>query len=117
MGDLVAKQGVKEWTPDVFRVVFVEGLLKELGTEPEVVAMQEKEVVYRERNCIFLEVALKHPEIICDGLDAGFYDGIIRGMGQGVEGERLKCKGHGDPYCEYSVKWNVINRKNEKASR
>lgn len=102
---LAIKHGVKKWTPEAFKEFFIEGLLKELGTEPEVVSTGKKEVVYLQRNCIFLEEALKHPEIVCDGLDAGFYSGIIRGMGQGVEGKRLKCKGHGDPYCEFSVKW------------
>lgn len=101
----MAKHGVSEWTPEAFRNLFVDGLLKELGTEPEVTKMTEKEVAYREHNCLFLEMALKHPETICDGLDAGLYRGISGGMGQGVEGRRLKCRGHGDTYCEYSFKW------------
>lgn len=102
---LATKHNVKEWAPEVFRKFFVQGLLKELGTEPEVVMTSKREVLFRERNCLFQEVALKHPEIICDGLDAGFYGGITKIMGQGVKARRLRCMGHGDPYCEYSIKW------------
>lgn len=105
MKNLATEHNIEAWTPEVFRKVFIEGLLKNAGTEPEVVTMNEKEIVFRERNCLFLEVAMKHPETVCDGLDTGVHSGIIRGMGEGVKGERLQCRGHGDTYCEYAVKW------------
>jgi len=50
-------------------------------------------------------MALKHPETICEGLDDGFFKGLVQEIGCGAEGKKLKCRGHGDEYCEYSIKW------------
>lgn len=62
-------------------------------------------VQYRTLSCPFLELALSYPEMICDHLDAGFYEGVASRMGSGVTHERLACMGHGDAFCEQRLKW------------
>lgn len=102
---LAAEHGIEEWTAESFGRIFVEGLLNEMGTKPEIVSQDENEITYLERNCLFLELAKSNPEPVCNGLDSGFHAGIVKGLGPDVEGKRLKCMGHGDGYCEYHLRW------------
>lgn len=102
---LALEHGVEKWSPEAFKEFFVEGLLGGMGTVPEVVSMGENEITFRERNCLFLEMARSNPNLVCNGLDTGFHRGVVKGLGPGVEGERLKCMGHDDPYCEYAVRF------------
>ncbi len=51
--------GIKTWTPEVFSTVFLMNMLAEMGTEPEVVTIKKDEVVYREHNCLFLDLTKK----------------------------------------------------------
>ncbi len=103
--DLEEQNSIKTWTPEVFSAVFLMNMLAEMGTEPEIVTIKKDEVVYREHNCMFLDLAKKNPKMICDSLDDGFHAGIIKALGPKIEGKKLKCMGHGDRYCEYSIKW------------
>jgi predicted ArsR family transcriptional regulator len=49
--------GLERWTLDSFRRLFVEGLLGDMGTKPEVISQSESELIYQERNCLFFELA------------------------------------------------------------
>ena len=102
---LAAEHGVGEWTPEVFKDVFIEGLLKGMGLEPELVDLGDDRVVFRERNCLFMELAEENTNLVCDSMDKGFYDGVAKGLNASVEVTRLKCMGHNDPFCEYSFEW------------
>ncbi len=102
---LAAEHGVGEWTPEVFKDIFIEGLLKGMGLEPEVVVLEHDKVVFRERNCLFMELAEENISLICDSMDNGFYDGVAKGLNASVEVKRLKCMVHSDPFCEYSFEW------------
>jgi predicted ArsR family transcriptional regulator len=99
------ENGVERWTLDSFRRLFVEGLLKEMGVNPEVVSQDENEFIFQESNCLFFELAKENPELVCNALDQGFHEGIVKALGPDFEGERLKCMGHGDPYCRYKILW------------
>ncbi len=103
--ELAAEHGVDEWTPETFKDVFIEGLLKGMGLEPEVVDLGNNKVVFRERNCLFMELAEENISLVCDSMDSGFYDGVATGLNASVEVKRLKCMGHSDPFCEYSFEW------------
>jgi predicted ArsR family transcriptional regulator len=78
--NLAFENKLELWTLDSFKRLFVEGLLGEMGTKPEVVSMSEDELVFQERNCLFFELAKSR--------------------------ERLNCMGHGDPYCRYKIHWH-----------
>ena len=105
LGNIASENGLERWTLDSFRRLYVEGVLGERGTKPEVISHSEDELVFQERNCLFFELAKTNPELVCNALDQGFHDGIIKALGPGFEGERLNCMGHGDPYCRYKILW------------
>ncbi len=77
-----------------------------MGTKPEVVSHSENELIFQERNCLFFELAKMNPELVCNALDQGFHDGVVKALGPDFEGERLNCMGHGDAYCRYKILWN-----------
>ncbi len=98
---LELEDGIEEWTLERFRDIFIEGYLREAGTEPEIVKEEEKRIIYRIYNCVFFELALKMPEVICDILHEAFDEGVTRAVGGIFRIERLTCMGKGDPYCEH----------------
>ncbi|MFQ5711982.1 MAG: helix-turn-helix transcriptional regulator [Candidatus Geothermarchaeales archaeon] len=100
---LALDHGIKEWTPEAFGEIYVMKHLDDLGAEPEVVQMSEKEVVYRVNNCLFLELALKHPELICETMEDAVEAGASQAMNPEWKLERLKCIAHGDDTCEFKL--------------
>jgi predicted ArsR family transcriptional regulator len=104
--NLAFENNLERWTLDSFKRLFVEGLLDQMGTKPQVVSISEEELIFQERNCLFFELAKVNPELVCNALDQGFHEGMVKALGPDYEGERLKCMGHGDPYCRYWIRWN-----------
>ncbi|MFQ5838954.1 MAG: helix-turn-helix transcriptional regulator [Thermoplasmata archaeon] len=96
---------VSVWNPKRFVHLYMEGALANLGMQTEVVELRDDSVQYRAFTCPFQELALKYPDKICDYLDVGFHEGIAEKLGTNVVHERLACMGHGDPHCEYCVRW------------
>jgi len=103
--EIESKHDVKEWSSEAFRDFFIKGYLEEAGAEPEIVEFNKNRVVYRDHNCLFLELAIKMPEMMCDVLHEAFHEGISNAMGGKTKITRLTCKGHGDPYCEHKCEW------------
>lgn len=101
------KHDVKEWSSEAFIDFFIKGYLEEAGAEPEIVKADKNMVVYRVHNCLFLELAVKMPETMCEVLHDAFHEGVANAMGEKVKITRLTCKGHGDPYCEHRCEWHV----------
>jgi len=105
--EIESKHDVKEWTPETFKGFFIKGYLEEAGAEPEIVETNENRIVFRDHNCLFLELAVKMPEIMCDVLHNSFHEGVSNAMGGKVKILRLSCKGHGDPFCEHKCEWHA----------
>ncbi len=105
---LVSRAKLTKWDPGTYAQHFVKGFLAEMGFHPKVVRVGRNQVVYQERNCLFEDLAVKYPGLVCDVLDEAVHEGIDR-LG-GMKTIRLKCKGHGDPICEYRVRWLVSVR-------
>lgn len=108
--EIESKHDVKEWSPEAFRDFFIKGYLEEAGAEPEIVKTDKNLVVYRVHNCIFLELAVKMPDMMCDVLHEAFHEGVSSAMGGKAKITRLTCKGHGDPYCEHNCEWHASPR-------
>jgi predicted ArsR family transcriptional regulator len=102
---LETENGIVDWTPEVFNDVFIKGYLMESQTYPETFTIDRNEISYRTSNCLFYEVAKENPELVCNGLDSGFHDGVINALGVGVTGERTHCMGHDDDSCDYIIRW------------
>jgi predicted ArsR family transcriptional regulator len=97
-----------EWTPRTYASEFVDGFLAEMGFEPKVVKVDKDRLIYQEHNCLFEDLAKKYPGIVCDVLDEAVHEGVDKLAD--TKTTRLKCKGHGDPFCQYSVTWQKRGR-------
>ena len=102
---LKARGQVTEWTPELFSKLFVGQTLCEMGVIAETRKLDQAHVVFREYVCPFQELAMKHPREMCEAMDEGFTEGMCEAMGPGIEGAKIKCLGHGDPYCEKAIFW------------
>ena len=98
---LALENGVNEWSLKEFSELFINKYLKEFGAEPEIVEVDDKKIVYRMYNCVFLELAKEAPEIICDALYEGFNEGVSKVTDSKLRIRQLSCIGEGSPYCEY----------------
>lgn len=107
ISEIESQYNVKEWCSEAFKDFFIKGYLEEAGAEPEIVKMDENSVVFRVHNCVFLELAVKMPGMMCDVLHDAFHEGVSGAMGEETKITRLSCKGHGDPYCEHKCEWHV----------
>ncbi len=103
---LEQERTVGRWSPKEFVEIFVKGYLEETGAEPEIVSESDKRVVYRLHNCIFSELSLKNPDLMCDVLHRKFHQGICVAMGKNVKDSQKTCMGHGDTFCEHIVEWS-----------
>lgn len=105
--EISKKLETKVWSFEDFKELFVNGYLKEDGAEIEIVKADETSIVFRTHNCLFFELAVKMPEMMCDILHESFDKGVSDALGGKPKIKRLTCQGHGDPYCEHECKWNV----------
>ena len=102
---------IKEWTPNEFAKVFVEGYLQEIGAEPEVVEKTDKRVVYRTHNCVFFELSQEMPDLMCDVLHNEFHHALQETMSGNIQNVQTSCMGHGDGCCEQVFEWVFKNKK------
>jgi len=104
---LESENAIKEWTLRTFEQLFIKDYLEEAGTEPEIVKTTDNKIVYRLYNCMFFELAVKMPEVMCDVLHESFHDGVASALGKGVKINRVTCMAKGDTYCEHSCEWQT----------
>jgi len=102
---LESEYEVKTWTPKIFEQFFVRDYLERMGAEPETVEVSDRKIVYRMHNCLFFEMAVKTPEIICDVLHESFHEGLTKTMSKDIKIRHQTCMAKGEPYCELSVEW------------
>lgn len=105
--EIESKRNVREWSSEAFIDFFINGYLEEAGAEPEIVKTDKNHIVYRVHNCLFLELAVQMPEMMCDVLHEAFHEGVSKAMGGRAKITRLTCKGHGDPCCEHACEWHT----------
>jgi predicted ArsR family transcriptional regulator len=99
------KSGICEWSPKEFAKSFVKEFLEEIGAEPEIISETDTHVNYRLHNCIFSELALKNPGLMCDVLHTRFHQGVCAAMGKNIKDSQQTCMGRGDAFCEHIVEW------------
>lgn len=101
---LEADYNVQKWDLETFKKVFVEKYAAVATGNVKIVEDWSDRLVYRVYNCPFLEVAVKHPSIVCDMLEEGHRAKITEFLEPGLTFERTKCIAHDDPYCEFVCK-------------
>ena len=90
--------------PKDYESKVVEKFLKDMQTFPRVVASGPRSLTYETRNCLFHELAVKYPGLVCDVLDTAIHDSIDKKAG--ATSKRLQCVGHGDQVCRYKLTWD-----------
>ena len=109
---LISRTSSTKWDPSTYAEHFVKGLLGEMGFYAKVVSVGKYQITYEERNCLFEDLAVKYPGLICDILDIAVHEGIDKALG-GMKTTRLACKGHQDSACRYRVDWPKNARKSQ----
>jgi len=102
---LEVENEIVEWSLKDYERLFINGYLKESGGEPEIVEVNDEGIIYRVHNCVFFELALRMPELVCEVIHEGFHEGISNALDKKVKISRLTCMGAGDPYCEHLCDW------------
>jgi len=102
---LESENEIREWTLKAFERFFVRDYLEKMGSEPEVVEANDKRIVYRLHNCLFFEMAVKTPEIMCDVLHESFHHGLTNAMNKNIKINHITCMAKGAPHCQFSCAW------------
>lgn len=98
---LQSEHNLREWSPRDYDKYIVREYLEEEGAEPEVLETTDTRTVYRLHNCLFQEISVKMPEIMCDVLHESFHDGVAKTIDKDLKITRTTCMGHGDAFCEH----------------
>jgi predicted ArsR family transcriptional regulator len=104
-----SENNIRAWSLPLFERFFVRDYLENSGTEPEIVEISDKRIVYRLHNCLFFELATRMPEVMCDVLHESFHEGVSQALAKQVKITRLTCMAKGDPYCEHMCEWRDAN--------
>ena len=110
---LESEHNIKSWSLKDYEKYIVLGYLEEEGAEPEMLDANSNKIVYRLHNCLFQELSVKMPEIMCDVLHESFHEGVSKAIGKDLKIDRATCMGHGDPYCEHVCIWSRAIRKSK----
>lgn len=102
---LESEHNIKSWSPTEYEKYIVREYLESEGSEPEVIETSNKRVVYRLHNCLFGELSVKMPDIMCDVLHQSFHEGVAKAIRKDLKVTRSTCMGHGDAYCEQVCVW------------
>lgn len=103
---LESAHNIKSWSLKDYAKYLVGEFLQEEGAEPETLEATNDKITYRLHNCLFQELSVKLPEIMCDTLHESFHEGVSKAIGKGLKIDRVTCMGHGDAYCEHVCKWS-----------
>jgi predicted ArsR family transcriptional regulator len=103
---LESAHNIRSWSLKDYESYLVDEFLEEEGAEPEKLEATKNKITYRLHNCLFKELSVKMPEIMCDVLHESFHEGVSKAIGKGLKIDRVTCMGHGDPYCEHVCVWS-----------
>jgi predicted ArsR family transcriptional regulator len=98
---LESEYNIREWTLRAYEQFFIKDYLEESGAEPEIVKVTEKKIVYRLHNCLFFELAVRMPEVMCDTFHESFCEGVTNALNKKFKISRGTCMVKDDLYCEY----------------
>ena len=103
--EVALSHNILKWTIENFEEFFVKETLELFGCAPEIVERSEKRIVVRLHNCIFSELSMKMPDLMCDIVHMQFFKSVGELMGSGVKVLHTSCIWHGDIYCEHVFEW------------
>jgi predicted ArsR family transcriptional regulator len=109
MGENLAREITKQkrvthWDMEALKKHIVQEHLSEVGAVPEIVSHDSKKIQFRMYNCVFLELAEKFPDLICESLDDGLMEALLKGTVGKAHANQTKCVVHNDEFCEYIIR-------------
>ena len=102
--ELTNRNGVSHWDLEELKKHIVEEHLSEVGAIPEVVEYDSKKIRFRMHNCVFYELAREYPDLICEKLDEGLMESLLKGTVGKAHVDQTKCVVHKDAFCEYVIR-------------
>jgi predicted ArsR family transcriptional regulator len=102
--EITEQKRVTRWNVEALKKYIVEEHLSELGAIPEIVDYDSRRVQFRMHNCIFRELAVKYPDLVCENLDEGLMETLLGGTVGKAHVDQTKCVAHQDKFCEYVIK-------------
>jgi predicted ArsR family transcriptional regulator len=103
---LESEHNIRSWSLKDYATYLIGEFLEQEGAEPETLEATNDKITYRLHNCLFQELSVKMPEIMCDVLHDSFHEGVSKAIGKGLKIDRVTCMGHNDPYCEHVCVWS-----------
>jgi predicted ArsR family transcriptional regulator len=102
--EITQQKGVTRWNIETVKKYIVEEHLSELGAIPEIIGHDSRKVEFRMHNCIFRELAVKYPDLVCENLDEGLMETLLGGTVGRAHAEQTKCVAHRDRFCQYVIR-------------
>ena len=108
---LVQRSGLARWKLSDLRKCFVEDHASEMGFAPEVIEETKSSLRYGLHNCLYLEMAKKHPDFLCE-MDRPLLQTLLQKVGLQADAQQVSCMGRGATHCEYLVQLTPSARSN-----
>lgn len=102
--EITRQNNVAHWDLEALNRYVVQEHLSELGAVPEIIEYDSKKIRFRMHNCIFFELAKEYPDLICEKLDEGLMESLLKGTVGKAHVDQTKCVVHNDTFCEYLIR-------------
>jgi predicted ArsR family transcriptional regulator len=102
--EITDQNRVARWDLEALRKHVVQEHLSQVGAIPEIVEYDSKKIRFRMHNCVFFELAREYPDLICESLDEGLMETLLKGTLGKAHADQTKCVVHNDMFCEYLIK-------------
>jgi len=102
--EITDQSRVARWDLEALRKHVVQEHLSQVGAIPEIVEYDSKKLRFRMHNCVFFELAREYPDLICESLDEGLMETLLRGTLGRAHADQTKCVVHNDRFCEYLIR-------------
>ena len=102
--EITNRNNVTHWDLEAFKKYVVEEHLSDVGAVPEIIEQDSKKIRFRMHNCVFFELAKQYPDLICEKLDEGLMETLLKGTIGKAHADQTKCVVHNDGYCEYVIR-------------
>jgi len=102
--EITDQSRVVRWDLEALRKHVVQEHLSQVGAIPEIVEYDSKKLRFRMHNCVFLELAREYPDLICESLDEGLMETLLKGTLGKAHADQTKCVVHNDRFCEYVIR-------------
>ncbi len=102
--EITSEKKIAHWDLESLKKHVVQEHLSQIGAIPEILEQDSKKVRFRMYNCVFSELARQYPDLICDKLDEGLMETLLKGTIGKASVDQMKCMAHDDKFCEYVIR-------------